>query len=753
MASSRLRIAVGCALALALASPATVLYVRAVETPLGSTGFELEGLLGKPRSGPTASTLSDERVLVVGGKSSGTDVLASAELWDSASASFASTGSLAEARTHHSATLLPDGRVLVIGGDSESGPIAAAELYDPANDSFASAGTLSMARSKHTATLLLDGRVLVVGGEDELGPVASVELWDPASESFDPGGTLARARSNHTASLLPDGRVLVVGGDGEEEDVAPAELWDPSDRTFAMAGTLSLARSDHSASVLPGGRVLVAGGLDDGFSDPTATTELWDPLVDDFEPAAPLAEARYWHTATPLADGSVLIVGGLGKDEIRLDSAERWDPVVDTFEPAGTMSQARGAHAAALLPGDRVLVVGGLGEDGRLDSAEVWGIVPAEPASPSTSPDQMASAVPSATSSPMPEPTRSLSRPAMEAELAESMGWATWAPYRKSPAGAAFDPFEAGAKAGVIFDDLEQELHRAVDYIVLFRFPSRRSLDLYWSERADAAASGVPSRAEPCRDGRPGRGAWSDGEYLCYVSDSGTALLRWTDERTDTYGVMNAVAGRSSLKTLYAQWQAAIGGPGTSVKPGEAVSPRDVTFNASERLLLRGVPARIKPTCMPARDGVPTGTVAAVRCTPADAAVGSVIYHLMEKPKANRVFSRQLQKTFGEDLDVLGLWRCDQGEPGWEPSVPYGSDACYFGDDGRAQLRIVSGVTIGCTQLKVADKWLREPVVYMVVEGVDGDLAGLFESAGSGGGRLWRLFDQKGSPPSDMCPH
>lgn len=752
MARPHRSIAVGCALALTLASPTTVTMLGA-ETPVGKTAFESAGALGQARSGPVATTLLDGRVLVVGGKSSGADVLGSAELWEPASTIFAWTGRLAEARTNHSATLLPDGRVFVVGGDDGDEPIAAAELWDPANDGFIPGGTLSVARSNHTATLLNDGRVLVVGGEDELGPIAAAELWDPESNAFAPAGTLARARSDHSATLLPDGRVLVIGGDGEEDEVATAELWDPADETFKRAGTLSVARSDHTATLVPDGRVLVAGGLDDGFSDPTATAELWDPAEGDFEPAAPLAEARYWHTATPLADGRVLVAGGLGKDEIRLASAELWDPALATFEFAGSMSEARGTHAAAVLPGDRILVVGGLGEDDRLDSAEIWGIVQAEPASPPPSPEPTAAAAPAPTSSPMLEPTPALSKRAMETQLAESMGWATGAPYRKSPAGAAFDPFEAGARAGVIFDDLERELHRTIDYIVLFRFPDAHSLDDYWTERADAAALVAPSRAEPCRDGRPGRGAWSDGEYLCYVSDQGTALLRWTDERTGTYGVMNAITGRANLKTLHTQWQTALRGPDTSEEPSAPASPREIAFDASERLLLRGVPAPIRPSCVPARDGVPGGTVAAVRCTSAGAAVGSVTYHLMEDAKASRVVSRQLQKAFGEDLEGFGLWRCDQGEPGWEPSVPYGSDACYYDDDGRAQLRIVSGVTLGCTQLQVAGKWLREPVIYMVVEGADSDLAGLFESAGSGGGRLWRPFAQKGSPPSSMCPH
>ena len=114
----------------------------------------------------------------------------------------------------------------------------------------------------------------------------------------------------------------------------------------------------------------------------------------------------------------------------------------------------------------------------------------------------------------------------------------------------------AGALAGVIFDDLERELHKAVDYVVLFRFPDAATLEAYWQRRSGAASGFAPERDEPCFDGRAGLGAWANGEYLCYVSDSGTALLRWTDERTHTYGVMNAVAGKPRLAVLARQWQA-----------------------------------------------------------------------------------------------------------------------------------------------------------------------------------------------------
>lgn len=48
----------------------------------------------------------------------------------------------------------------------------------------------------------------------------------------------------------------------------------------------------------------------------------------------------------------------------------------------------------------------------------------------------------------------------MERDPAATFVWTTWEPCCKSPAGAAFDPFEASAQAGVIFDGLETELHQ-----------------------------------------------------------------------------------------------------------------------------------------------------------------------------------------------------------------------------------------------------------------------------------------------------
>src|SRR4030095_6785650 len=125
--------------------------------------------------------------------------------------------SLAVPRTGHTATALSDGRVLITGGhDADGNIVAVSEIFDPETQSSTASASLNTARFDHTATRLADGRVLVAGGTGANSPLSSAEIFDPANAEAGfqaVGQAMTAARTRHSATLLNNGNVLIAGGD------------------------------------------------------------------------------------------------------------------------------------------------------------------------------------------------------------------------------------------------------------------------------------------------------------------------------------------------------------------------------------------------------------------------------------------------------------------------------------------------------------------------------------------------------------
>jgi hypothetical protein len=358
---------VAAAVAGVLVVGAGIAWVRTAQSPAGLAQgtWSPAPAMEFGRGYQTATLLPNGKVLVVAGSQT-TRILASAELYDPRTQKWSSAGTLRMPRALHTATLLKSGKVLVVGGSQVVpfylGSLATAELYDPQTNSWALAASIHSPRSYHTATLLSDGRVLVVGGieaaSDITGTVlASAELYDPITDTWTATAPMHVARAKHAATLLADHRVLVIGGTDSDYFAfsgyfRTAEIYDPATQSWSPAPSMNYPRINATSTLLPDGRVLVVG--DDGVNEGTA--EIFDARSNEWLPIPSSGIGRAEHIAVALRNGAVLVAGGLGEG-----SAQLFDWRRNTWSSAGALSVIRASATATVLDDGQVLVAGGFG--------------------------------------------------------------------------------------------------------------------------------------------------------------------------------------------------------------------------------------------------------------------------------------------------------------------------------------------------------------------------------------------------------
>ncbi len=232
-----------------------------------------------------------------------------------AAGNFTAVGNMTTVRADHTATLLPNGKVLIAGGVGDGfQALASAELYDPSTRTFAPTGSMITPRYAHSATLLADGRVLIAGGTQDGTRGTSVftaEIYDPSTGAFTATGDLTSiggevyAIPGGVTTLLPDGRVFVAASNN-------AEIYDPHSGTFTPTGPYADPSLVYGTTVtlLTNGKVLVTGCAARTCS--VGVTELFDPQSGTFGVTGPMMVKYfpdYGYTATLLTDGRVLFLG------------------------------------------------------------------------------------------------------------------------------------------------------------------------------------------------------------------------------------------------------------------------------------------------------------------------------------------------------------------------------------------------------------------------------------------------------------
>ena len=199
------------------------------------------------------------------------------------------------------------------------------------------------------------------------------------------------------------------------------------------------------------------------------------------------------------------------------------------------------------------------------------------------------------------------------------------------------------------------------------------------------------------------------------ISDQGAELaeqqagLDRVNERIDNIRIGTLRERIKTLETQVARLQS------QAASSSAAGSASNATFNAAETVLLKAIPQKVRKTCQPLRSGLPSGTAAAVACDGSRKAVAEQAYYLMEWKDAVATL-RSVATSKGVPNRNP---RCFEQKAGWiHYGTNLGAEACWS-EDGKANYRLIANAT-GCKQLNVAGTQLKQPAIYLAMEGVSG---------------------------------
>lgn len=237
---------------------------------------------------PTATTLSDGRVLVTAGWQTTNHTNAGIpEIYDPATNKWTQlTGANNPFETYPFIYVLPDGRILHVGNTEVPSVTDALDLnsqtWTVIDPNIVDGGS---------ATMYLPGHMVKAGSATDSqgsGPSSNTTFvldMTQTSPAWKQTASMAFPRSFLNLVTLADGNVLAVGGETDKNGgiignaVFAAELWSPQTQTWSTMASMHTPREYHSTALLvPDGRVVVSGmGADFGNVPDEMTAEFYSP--------------------------------------------------------------------------------------------------------------------------------------------------------------------------------------------------------------------------------------------------------------------------------------------------------------------------------------------------------------------------------------------------------------------------------------------------------------------------------------------
>jgi hypothetical protein len=298
----------------------------------GSTATVWDYLNNKFTSVPTSTDLfcsghalmADGKVLAVGGygQSSSTIGIANAEIFDPSANAWTSVPPMAFRRWYPTATTLSDGRILVTAGWQTTNHTNAGipEVFDPVANSWTQLTNANNPFETYPFMFLLsDGRIIHTGGTEFATNTDVLDInaqtWTVVDSRIVDGGS---------ATMYSPGKILKSGSAADSQSSGPSSntafVLDTtqSSPSWQQVPSMAYPRSFLNLTTLPDGSVLATGGETDknggNISNAVYAAELWSPRTQTWTTMASMHTPREYHsTALLLPDGRV-VESGMGSD-------------------------------------------------------------------------------------------------------------------------------------------------------------------------------------------------------------------------------------------------------------------------------------------------------------------------------------------------------------------------------------------------------------------------------------------------------
>ncbi|HZU23273.1 MAG TPA: galactose oxidase-like domain-containing protein [Terriglobales bacterium] len=268
--------------------------------------------------------LADGRVLVIGGYGGGSGKIGipNAEIFDPSNNSWTVVPKMAYSRWYPTATTLADGRIIVMGGwqTTDHSNAGIPEIYDPSTNTWTQLTAANNPFETYPFIFQLpDGRLIHVNGSEYATVTDILNVGTQSWSTIDPN-----IRDGASAVMYLPNKIMKAGSATDSQNTGPS-----SNTTFTLdmtqaspawvqAPSMAYPRSFMNLTELPDGTVLATGGETDknggNIANAVYAAELWSPTTQTWTTMASMHTPREYHgTALLLPDGRVL-ESGMGAD-------------------------------------------------------------------------------------------------------------------------------------------------------------------------------------------------------------------------------------------------------------------------------------------------------------------------------------------------------------------------------------------------------------------------------------------------------